>query len=116
MVSVSISEHQSKIEGLTARLLQHTQHNEAAAKAFSDIRVDISRLRDQLTQLGKERNEDLIRLGEIMKDSAKQTVMDVMSEVNSRCGALEQQLQSSSDALSALIRQEVEDKVRVDEV
>lgn len=73
-------------------------------------------MRDQISHLARERSEDLMRLGELMKQTANQTVTDVMNEVASRCSELDQKIHTSAENISGMIKHEVEDKVRVDEV
>ena len=76
------------MEGLTARVIQmcheEREESERVVKAFQDVRNDISRVRESFSHLGKERQTDLVHIGDLMKESAKQTIHEVMTDISKK--------------------------------
>lgn len=73
------------------------ERDELQGKKNQELLTEISRLRDQMQFLIKERAEDLQQIGELLKESAKRTITELLQQteenMNARCSNIDSQIQ-----------------------
>lgn len=72
------------------------ERDELQGKKNQELLTEISRLRDQMQFLIKERAEDLQQIGELLKESAKRTITELLQQteenMNARCTNIDNQI------------------------
>ena len=120
VVSLGWSEHQIKIESLVTGAIRASAESmdrfEAHTRKQEDLRAELLRLRDSHQFLMEERAEDLNQIGDLLKESARQTINEVMNQVDNKCLEIDNHIMGVQGFLTTVLQTELADKVRVEEV
>ena len=89
-------------------------------RKFDDLRGELTKVKDSLQFMIKERADDLDQIGDLLKQSAASTIQEVFKRQDEGLKTCSERFEVHIEAVRsqmlARVEREVQDKVRVDEV
>ena len=112
------------MDSLTTNLLRLSSDvsdkHDFGLRKFDDLRGELTKVKDSLQFMIKERADDLDQIGDLLKQSTANTIQEVFKRQDESLKTCSERFEVHIEAVRsqmlARVEREVQDKVRVDEV